>query len=109
MYYFIQDYLDWVDNELENFFILKQRWEQRKLEKLESYALPISNRVDRSQLNYDKDVFIPQRNMHFVLNQSKILELLMGIQLYKDEYLCLRELYQNSLDGAFCLLVIRNM
>ena len=106
VYYFIQDYLDWVDNELDNYFVLKQRWEQLKLEKLESYALPISNRVDRSQLNYDKDVFIPQRNMHFVLNQSKILELLMGIQLYKDEYLCLRELYQNSLDATKCIIAI---
>lgn len=106
VYYFIQDYLDLVDNELDNYFILKQRWEQRKLEKLESYAMPISNRVDRSQLNYDKDVFIPQRNMHFVLNQSKILELLMGIQLYKDEYLCLRELYQNSLDATKCIIAI---
>ena len=106
VYYFIQDYLDWVDNELDNFFVLKQRWEQLKLEKLGSYALPISNRVDRSQLNYDKDVFIPQRNMHFVLNQSKILELLMGIQLYKDEYLCLRELYQNSLDATKCIIAI---
>lgn len=106
VYYFIQDYLDWVDNELDNFFVLKQKWEQHKLEKLENYTLPISNRVDRSQLNYDKDVFIPQRNMHFVLNQSKILELLMGIQLYKDEYLCLRELYQNSLDATKCIIAI---
>jgi len=106
VYYFIQDYLDWVDNELDNFFVLKQRWEQCKLEKLENYILPISNRVDRTQLNYDKGVFIPQRNMHFVLNQSKILELLMGIQLYKDEFLCLRELYQNSLDATKCIIAI---
>ena len=106
VYYFIQDYLDGVDEELDNFFVLKQRWEQCKLEKLGNYILPISNRVDRTQLNYNKDVFIPQRNMHFVLNQSKILELLMGIQLYKNEYLCLRELYQNSLDATKCIIAI---
>ena len=106
VYYFIQDYLDWVDEELDNYFVLKQRWEQCKLEKLGNYILPISNRVDRTQLNYNKDVFIPQRNMHFVLNQSKILELLMGIQLYKNEYLCLRELYQNSLDATKCIIAI---
>lgn len=106
VYYFIQNYLDWVDNELDNLFVLKQKWEQCKLEKLENYILPLSNRVDRTQLNYNKDVFIPQRNMHFVLNQSKILELLMGIQLYKDEYLCLRELYQNSLDASKCMIAI---
>lgn len=48
VYYFIQDYMDWVDNELDNYFVLKQRWEQYKIDKLGSYSLPISNRVDRS-------------------------------------------------------------
>ncbi len=106
VYYFIQDYMDWVDDELDNYFALKQRWEQSKIDKLGSYSLFISNRVDRSQLNYNKEMFIPQPNMHFVLNQSKILELLMGIQLYKNEYLCLRELYQNSLDATKCIIAI---
>lgn len=106
VYYFIQDYMDWVDSELENYFTLKQRWEQFKIDKLSVYSLPLSNHVDRSQLNYKKEVFTPKPNMHFVLNQSKILELLMGIQLYKDEFLCLRELYQNSLDATKCITAI---
>ena len=106
VFYFIQDYLDWVDSELDNYFTLKQRWEQYKLDKLENYTLLLSNRVDRSELNYNKEVFIPKRNMHFVLNQAKILELLMGIQLYKNAYLCLRELYQNSLDATKCIMAI---
>lgn len=106
VYYFIQDYMDWVDNELDNYFVLKQRWEQSKIDKLGSYSLPISNRVDRSQLKYDQEVFIPQPGMHFILNQSKILELLMGVQLYKDEYLCIRELYQNSLDATKCIIAV---
>lgn len=106
VYYFIQNYLDWVDGELENYFTLKQRWEQYKLDNLNNYTLMLSNRVDRAELNFDKSAFIPQKNMHFVLNQSKILELLMGIQLYKDEFLCLRELYQNSLDASKCMIAI---
>lgn len=106
VYYFIQDYMDWVDNELDNYFALKQSWEQTKLDKLENYTLSISNRVDRTQLNYNKEIFTPEINMHFVLNQSKILDLLMGIQLYKDEYLCLRELYQNSLDATKCIISV---
>lgn len=106
VFYFIQDYLDWVDNELDNYFTLKQRWEQYKLDKLENYTLLLSNRVDRSEINHNKEVFIPKRNMHFVLNQAKILELLMGIQLYKNAYLCLRELYQNSLDATKCIIAI---
>lgn len=106
VYYFIQDYMDWVDNEFDNYFVLKQRWEQSRIDKLESYSLPISNRVDRSQLKYDQEVFIPQPDMHFILNQSKILELLMGVQLYKDECLCIRELYQNSLDATKCIIAV---
>lgn len=106
VYYFIQDYMDWVDNELDNYFVLKQRWEQSKIDKLGSYSLPISNRVDRSQLKYNQEVFIPQPDMHFILNQSKILELLMGVQLYKDEFLCIRELYQNSLDATKCIIAV---
>ncbi len=106
VYYFIHDYMNWVDNELENYYALKQQWEQIKLNKLSNYNLPLSNKVDRSQLNYKNEVFIPKPNMHFVLNQSKILELLMGIQLYKDEYLCLKELYQNSLDATKCIIAI---
>ena len=106
VYYFIQDYMDWVDNELSNYFALKQRWEQLKLNKLENYSLLITNHVDRSQLNYNQEVFIPQPDMHFTLNQSKILELLMGVQLYKDEYLCIRELYQNSLDATKCIIAV---
>lgn len=104
IYYFIQDYINWIDNELDNYFMLKQHWEQIKLDKLKCYSLSISNRVDRTQINYKKEAFIPKPNMHFVLNQAKILELLMGVQLYKEKYLCLRELYQNALDATKCIM-----
>ena len=30
----------------------------------------------------------------------------MGVQLYKDEYLCIRELYQNSLDATKCIIAV---
>lgn len=109
IYYFIQDYMDWVDSELNNYFVLKQRWEQSKIDKIDNYSLAISNRVDRTQLKYDKEIFVPQSKMRFVLNQSKILELLMGVQLYKDEYLCIRELYQNSLDATKCIIAINKL
>ena len=60
-------------------------------------------KVDRTDIGYDKDQFVPDNDMKFVLNQSKILELLMGIQLYKDPFLCLREIYQNALDASKCM------
>ncbi len=104
VYYFIQDYLNWVDSEIYNYYILKQRWEQKSIENIDNYILPISDKVDREDIDYDKDVFIPKKEMRFTLNQSKILELLMGKQLYKDEFLCLRELYQNALDATKCMI-----
>lgn len=103
IYYFIQDYLDWVDNELGNYYILKNKWEADKISNLEKYNLPLSRAVDRSEIKYDKDTFRPDKNMKFVLNQAKILELLMGVQLYKDKFLCIREIYQNALDASKCM------
>lgn len=102
MYYFIQDYLDGIDNEIDNYYILKNRWELIQNRELERYYLNI-DKVDRTQIKYDRDRFVPDKNMKFVLNQSKILELLMGIQLYKDKFLCIREIYQNALDASKCM------
>lgn len=104
VYYFIQDYMDWIDNEISNYYTLKQKWEYDRLENIEYYNINIGNKVDRSEIAFDKSIFIPSNSMKFTLEQSKILELLMGIQLYKDKYLCLREIYQNSLDATKCMI-----
>ena len=102
-YYFIQDYLDWVDNEIDNYYILKNKWEVNRIIDFEKYNLSLGGQVERSEVKYDKDNFIPNKDMKFVLNQAKILELLMGVQLYKDKYLCIREIYQNALDASKCM------
>ena len=81
IYYFIQDYLDWIDNEIDNYYVLKNKWETRKITNFDKYNLSLGERVDRSEIKYDRDIFIPNKDMKFVLNQSKILELLMGVQL----------------------------
>ncbi|MBQ8327580.1 MAG: hypothetical protein IJX86_10940 [Lachnospiraceae bacterium] len=104
IYYFIQDYLDWVDNEIDNYYILKNKWGANRITDFEKYNLPLGGQVDRSEVKYDKDNFIPNKDMKFVLHQAKILELLMGVQLYKDKYLCIREIYQNALDASKCML-----
>lgn len=103
IYYFIQDYLDWIDNEIDNYYVLKNKWETRKITNFDKYNLSLGERVDRSEIKYDRDIFIPNKDMKFVLNQSKILELLMGVQLYKDKFLCIREIYQNALDASKCM------
>ena len=102
MYYFIQDYMGWIDNEIDNYYVLKNRWEMNQSSENGQYCFNIE-KVDRTDIGYDKDQFVPDNDMKFVLNQSKILELLMGIQLYKDPFLCLREIYQNALDASKCM------
>lgn len=102
MYYFIQDYMGWIDNEIDNYYVLKNRWEMNQSSETGQYCFNIE-KVDRTDIGYDKDQFVPDNDMKFVLNQSKILELLMGIQLYKDPFLCLREIYQNALDASKCM------
>ncbi len=104
IYYFIQDYLDWVDNEIDNYYVLKNKWESNRITDFEKYNLPLGGQVDRSEIKYDKDSFIPNKDMKFVLHQAKILELLMGVQLYKNKFLCIREIYQNALDASKCML-----
>ena len=102
MYYFLTDYIHGIDEEINNFYRLKQTWE--KLEKFDVYNIILNPTVLRDNIKYDRDVFIPDEKMKFTLNQSKILNLLMGVQLYKDKFACLRELYQNALDTSKCLL-----
>jgi len=105
-YYFFQDYMDWVDSELSNYYIflsvLKKNTNLEKFSKY--YDLNLADKVNRQAVLYDKNLFIPVDNLKFVLNQTRILELLMGVGLYKDKYLCLRELYQNSMDACKCAL-----
>ncbi|MFG6367349.1 MAG: hypothetical protein K1W16_02790 [Lachnospiraceae bacterium] len=103
-YYFIQDYLDWVDREIDNYYILRNRWNIACRKDLTTYAIPLEMVVNRQEIEYDESCFEPDNNLKFVINQAKILDLLTGIQLYKDKYLCLREMYQNALDASKCML-----
>ncbi|WP_300700504.1 hypothetical protein [Bacteroides sp.] len=89
-YYQLQEYLNWVDEEINNYYLLKRGW-------IDKYCFDIQE-VDRKDVDYDKDSFRPVIGKRFTLNQSKIIDLLMGIRLYKDPFACMRELYQNALD-----------
>ena len=109
IYYFIQDYMNWIDNEISNYYSLKQKWQYDRMDNIENYILNIGDKVDRKEIVSDKSIFIPSNKMKFTLEQSKILELLMGVQLYKDKYLCLREIYQNALDATKCMMAYNNV
>ncbi|MCY9660710.1 ATP-binding protein [Paenibacillus chondroitinus] len=106
LYYFILEYLDWIDFEIGNYFLFYQdmQYNIQTSHLADKYKLQIANKVDRSQIKYDENSFMPVDNLSFTLNQKKILELLMGVGLYKNKFLCLRELYQNALDACRCMI-----
>lgn len=104
IYYFIQDYIDWIDQELNNYYSFLHNLEFLNYENIGNYKLPLELSVDRKNIEPNKDVFMPEKDLKFTLDQSKILKLLMGVQLYKDKYLSLRELYQNAMDACRCMI-----
>ncbi len=102
VYYFLHDYIDWIDAELGFYFSFLHDLEFFKQDTT-AYDLQLNNKVDRTGIVADKEKFVPDNEAKFSMDQSKILSLLMGTQLYKDKFLCLRELYQNSLDACKCM------
>lgn len=87
----IRNYLDWVEVELNGcgsiLSNLSGRWNR--------FHVPC--RVDRSQIhteNYISGEFV------FTINQSQIFRLLSGINLYKEDNVFIRELYQNAVDAV---------
>ena len=94
-YYNLMSYIDWIDHELELYNRLKrnEEWDEKYPD--------MPKKVDRSHMKHAK-TFNPVPGLKFTLEQNKILDLLMGAELYSDEYACLRELYQNSLDACRC-------
>lgn len=76
--------------------ILYSKTENRKqCYRLQYDLIPTDNTI-----NYNVDRYIIKPDLKITLNQISILNLLAGINLYKDSYACLRELYQNSLDAC---------
>jgi len=96
-YFKLHQYIKWIENEIQTYFIFQRQWDKTYIENLK-------DKVDTSNIANDTDKFLPQLGLSFSLNQNKIIELLMGVGLYKDKFACLRELYQNSLDACRCAL-----
>lgn len=93
-YFKLRAYLTLVNQEIADF---------------NKFNLQIQSNYIRFSLNcdgasYDKDKYELKEGLSFSLSQEKIVNLFMGVGLYKDKYACLRELYQNSLDACCCML-----
>ena len=97
-YGFLQTYIGYVNDEIDHFNDLVPHWPERYQQQLKH--------VD-NQVKAENDAFETRPNLKFTLNQNKIIQLLMGVQLYSDPYTCLRELYQNALDACRCVLPMR--
>lgn len=100
LYFLFQEYLDWIDHELK---LYNEIYHQEAV--IAQGKLPVlAPQVDRSSIRYDDRRFQPVTGLRFTLNQKRVLDLLMGVQLYKNKFACLRELYQNSLDACRCAM-----
>lgn len=97
-YGFLQTYIGYVNDEIDHFNALAPHWPERYQQQLKH--------VD-NQVKAENNAFETRPNLKFTLNQNKIIQLLMGVQLYSDPYTCLRELYQNALDACRCVLPMR--
>lgn len=97
-YGFLQTYIGFVNDEIDYFNALAPHWPER-------YRLPLTH--VKNQVKAQNNAFETRPDLKFTLNQNKIIQLLMGVQLYSDPYTCLRELYQNALDACRCVLPMR--
>ncbi|MDP3929465.1 MAG: ATP-binding protein, partial [Bacteroidota bacterium] len=86
--------------EIQNYFKLDRLWS----EQYKSFIPNLQDKIERTNITNDEKVFLPKRGLSFSLNQKRIIELLMGVGLYKDKFASLRELYQNALDACRCMI-----
>ena len=100
-YYFLQDHFDWVDDELHYYAAFVQDMEQEQPGQAARYRLGLPTNVTRNHIQPID--FSPDNSLKFRLEQRKVIELLMGLRLYRNEFMCLRELYQNALDACRCM------
>lgn len=100
IYFKLHNYLDWIEVEIQNYFKLDRLWDTS----YKSFIPNLQDKIERTNITNDEKVFLPKRGLSFSLNQNKIIDLLMGVGLYKDKFASLRELYQNALDACRCMI-----
>ncbi len=86
----VNEFLDYIDTEIrkcrEILPFCSEKW--RNLQ------LPNTIKREIHSQNYKSGAF------NFTLDQKQVLNLLMGENLYKDTYVCIRELLQNAIDTS---------
>ncbi len=95
-YVAVQEFLTWVDAELENFERIVETFKEKEQER---YPLVLPPRVKRHKVKMANPNHIAGA-FKYQLEFDQILKLLMDRSLYPDPALFLRELLQNSLDAC---------
>lgn len=98
------DFLDLIDAELALVPRVIARMHHPDMPGLgKAYGLELPIRADRDQIGPDEDVDGPAYqfiDIQFTLNRDKLISLVLGVQLYADRSLFLRELLQNAIDAC---------
>ena len=86
----VKDFLNYIDTEIRNCRELLPFCS----EKWRTLQLPNTIKREIRSQNYKSGAF------NFTLDQKQVLNLLMGENLYRDSYICIRELLQNAIDTS---------
>lgn len=100
----ILQFIGWIDDELKNArFLLQGMYHPAAQDLSKRYQLDLPANVDSTQVQPERDVQGPRYrylDICFQLEQESILQIVMGIALYGERTLFLRELLQNAVDAC---------
>jgi hypothetical protein len=86
----VNEFLNYIDTEIRNCREIVPFCS----EKWRTIQLPNTIKREINSHNYKSGAF------NFTLDQKQVLNLLMGENLYRDSYICIRELLQNAIDTS---------
>ncbi len=90
----VLQFMDLIDSELNDAKSIVMNFPN----KVSKYKLNLPMKVDRSRIKPKNNSYI-YHDLEFSLSRDEIVKLLMLEELYKNSFLCIRELLQNSLDA----------
>lgn len=100
----VRDFVDWIDAELrEAASVLAGMHDENNSELSRQYVLDLPRRVDRDEIGPERDANGPLYryiDLDFRLNRDRIMSLVLGVHLYAERSLFLRELLQNAIDAC---------
>ncbi|MCG3158163.1 MAG: Chaperone protein HtpG [bacterium] len=98
------DFIDWIDYELLEAHSILTRMHSPDNHNLHNrYFLDLPRRVNRDEIGPQEDSKGPIYkfvDLSFTLEKEQIISLVLGVHLYADRSLFLRELFQNAIDAC---------